>query len=102
MTDEEGGSRREDHEGVFSIPGAGSPLKEGILAWVKGIGSKSRILCLGFWSPEGKAGKELMQEKDFGAKVLPGAGVPSQTCGKRKGSRAGGRRFRSSREPLAR
>ena len=64
-------------EGVFFVPGVGSSLKEGIFAWVKGIGSKFRILCLGIRSLEEKAGKEPMQEKDSGAKDLPGIGVPS-------------------------
>ena len=67
---------------------------------MKGIGSKFRILCLGIWSLEEKAGKEPMQEKDSGAKDLPGIKVPSWTC--RRRSRAGERRFRSSKEPLAR
>ena len=80
----------------------GSPLKEGIFAWVKGIGSKFRILYLRNWSLEEKAGKEPVREKDFGVKDLPGAGVPSWTCKRRRGSRAGVRRVRSSREPLAR
>ena len=47
----------------------GSPLREGVFAWVKGIGSKFRILCLGIWSLEEKAGKEPMQEKDSGVKL---------------------------------
>ena len=50
-------------EGVFFVSGVGSPLKEGIFAWVKGIGSKFRILCLGIWSLEEKAEKEPMQRR---------------------------------------
>ena len=66
---------------------------------MKSIGSKFRTLCLGIWSLEEKAGKEPMQEKDSGAKDLPGIKVPSWTC--RRRSRAGERRFRSSEELLA-
>ena len=64
-------------EGIFFVPEVGSPLKEGIFAWVEGIGRKFWILCLGIWSLEEKARKEPVQEKDSGAKGLPGVGVPS-------------------------
>ena len=53
----------------------GSLLKEEIFAWVKGIGSKFRILYLRNWSLEKKAGKEPVREKEFGVKDLPGAGI---------------------------
>ena len=41
---------------------------------MKGIGSKFRILCLGIWSLEEKAGKEPMQERNSGTKDLLEAG----------------------------
>ena len=74
-------------EGVFFVPGVGSPLKEGIFAWVKGIGSKFQILYLRIWSLEEKAGNTPRQEKGSGVKDLPGAGVPSWTCRSRLNKR---------------
>ena len=71
-------------EGVFFVSGVGSPLKEGIFAWVKGIGSRFRTLCLGTWSLEEKAGKELIRVEDSGAKDLPGAG-DGEVAGQEKG-----------------
>ena len=44
-------------EGIFFVPEVGSLLKEGIFAWVKGIGSMFRIPCLGIWSRRRKPGK---------------------------------------------
>ena len=65
-------------EEVFFAPGVGSSLKEGVFAWVKGIGSKvSGSVLRDSWSLEARAGRELMQEKDSGAKDLPGARVCS-------------------------
>ena len=62
-------------EEVFFAPGVGSSLKEGVFAWVKGIGSKvSGSVLRDSWSLEERAGREPMQEKDSGAKDLPGAG----------------------------
>ena len=44
--------------------------KEGVFAWMKGIGSKvSGSVLRDSWSLEERAGKELMQEKDSGAKL---------------------------------
>ena len=62
----------------------GSPLKEGVFAWVKGIGSRFRTLCLGTWSLEEKAGKELIRVEDSGVKDLPGAG-DGEVAGQEKG-----------------
>ena len=77
-----------------------APHEEGLFCSWGWLISKGRSLRLGIWSLEEKAGKEPMQEKDSGAKDLPGIGVPSWTS--RRRSRAGERRFRSSKESLAR
>ena len=47
-------------EEVFFVPGVGSSLKAEIFAWVKGIGSKFRILYLRNWSLGENAEKEPM------------------------------------------
>ena len=58
---------------VYFVPDARSTSREEIYTWVKGIGSKvSDSVFRESWSLE-RAGKEPMQEKDFGTKDLPGA-----------------------------
>ena len=57
-------------EEVFFAPGVGSSLKEGVFAWIKGIGSKvSGSVLRDSWSLEERAGREPMREKDSGAKL---------------------------------
>ena len=58
-------------EEVFFAPGVGSSLKEGVFAWIKGIGSKvSGSVLRDSWSLEERAGREPMQEKALMKKVL--------------------------------
>ena len=61
-------------EEVCFASGIGSSLKEGVFAWMKGIGSKvSGSVLRDSWSLKERTGREPMQEKDSGAKDLPGA-----------------------------
>ena len=58
-------------EEVFFAPGVGSSLKEGVFAWIKGIGSKvSGSVLRDSWSLEERAGREPMQEKELMKKEL--------------------------------
>ena len=50
-------------EGIFFVPEVGSPLKEGIFVWLKGIGSMFRIPCLGIWSRRRKPGKSRCRRR---------------------------------------
>ena len=62
-------------EEVSLVLGVGSSLKKGVFAWIGGIGSKvSGTMLRNPWSPEKRAGSELMQEQDSNAKDLPGTG----------------------------
>ena len=56
-------------EEVFFAPGVGSSLKEGVLAWIKGMGSTvSGSVSRDSWSLEEKAGRADAGE-DSGAKL---------------------------------